>query len=1103
MSNPILRASFLLLVFAPMPPLSGQVAGSKQVESTAVHSYSHVPAVFEEVKHLWSFQKDGTGRREFHARVLVQHEAAITGLGQLSWAYASANESLDLLYLRVIRPDGSITQLAPDAVQDLPAAVNQGAPAFTDFRERHVTVPALCLGARLEFGYAVSLNKPHVPEHFWGQHRFEKRGACLSEILEIRYPTSASVRFKSKAGLTPKTTTQGSTTLQRWEHRHIEPPSDPAAGEEAMAKLKKRIEEWTEDAKVPDVQFTTFKDWNEVGDWYAALERPRRDGSVMFSTPTIQLLKDKVEKMDQVKSFYAFLARDFRYVSLSFGQGRFQPHPAGEVLTNRYGDCKDKSLLLATFLEGIGVKADLVLCSSFQKVDPEIPSPAQFDHLMLRASLSDEVLWLDPTIPLMPFQALAPSLRGSRALVVRPGGKSAIETIPQEPPFETRQLIDIKGSLTEDGTLSGVASVQLRTDEEVRIRNIFRNAPPETRNRMIGSSLEIPGEILDVKAMEVDDLTIPLELKITFKAKKYWESGKSPSSELEPPLPKLDFHRYCKDEGRDEKEYPGGPLLQVQDLTITLPKGCKVTPPLPVQVQRDYGSYGSSSAFDKGVLRLHRELKFQGGQLKTGQSDNWDAFHRAVKGDLAQKVRMEWDAAQAGPSAGAVASGKDAETLANEAGEAIVKSNYPLALTLLRAAVEKDPKHRHAWNNLGRAHAGLGQYKEAEIAYKRAISLNPFNEFAYNNLGITLVALGRLEEADSAFRKQIEVNPLDEYAHFNLGKLLLRTKKDNAALEALERANQITPNDSQRVLALGEALLRNGQQEKAKGLFEGLAEKSNGPSNWNNIAYTLCEHGGDLDYAQKLAESALQSNSARMKTGRLASNPMAQAFATQRMAATLDTLGWIHHRQGDQEKALRYVEAAYFLSPSPEVALHLGTLFELRKERTKAIAAYAGALLPSALPPDPDQEDPREEIRKRVLSLSGSSSAADAAIQQSTKLDVQRRTILLHIKQGKTVFGQAFIALGPGNRVLEVHLNDDLGEKLPGLVGAIERAPFPPLLSEGLPVDRVVISALVSGTEKSGQVILTLMNAPASIAPGTLSMPAPASNPTKKTVPKK
>ena len=52
-----------------------------------------------------------------------------------------------------------------------------------------------------------------------------------------------------------------------------------------------------------------------------------------------------------------FVQNKIRYVSLSFGSNAYHPHHPDEVLQNRYGDCKDKSLLLLSLLRAAGIQA--------------------------------------------------------------------------------------------------------------------------------------------------------------------------------------------------------------------------------------------------------------------------------------------------------------------------------------------------------------------------------------------------------------------------------------------------------------------------------------------------------------------------------------------------------------------------------------------------------------------------------------------------------------------------------------------------------------------------------------------------------------------------
>ena len=116
---------------SPMP-----VAGPKPgPEKEKAPDYSQEALVIEQFKTSYRFEKDGTGQREINFRVRVQSEAALERLGQLVFAYTSANENLDIDFVRVLKPDGAaITSSAAD-IQDLSAPLAREAPIYTDLRQ--------------------------------------------------------------------------------------------------------------------------------------------------------------------------------------------------------------------------------------------------------------------------------------------------------------------------------------------------------------------------------------------------------------------------------------------------------------------------------------------------------------------------------------------------------------------------------------------------------------------------------------------------------------------------------------------------------------------------------------------------------------------------------------------------------------------------------------------------------------------------------------------------------------------------------------------------------------------------------------------------------
>src|SRR2546422_7566768 len=86
----------------------------------------------------------------------------------------------------------------------------------------------------------------------------------------------------------------------------------------------------------------------------------------------------------------------------------------------------------------------------------------------------------------------------------------------------------------------------------------------------------------------------------------------------------------------------------------------------------------------------------------------------------------------------AVPTGVKADEL-HEAGLAALQNgNFSTAADLLKRVIELEPKHKWAWNNLGRAYLAQRRLDEAIQAFRKQIEVNPYDEYAYNNLGQAL-----------------------------------------------------------------------------------------------------------------------------------------------------------------------------------------------------------------------------------------------------------------------------------------------------------------------------------------------------------------------------
>jgi hypothetical protein len=134
--------------------------------------YSQEAVLLEQLSTAYRFERDGTGQREQTLRVKIQSDAGVERFGQLVFDYSSANEKLDMDYVRVRKADGTVVNAAVSDIQDLTAPVAREAPVYTDLKQKHVTVPGLRPGDVLEYHVVWNISTPLAQNQFSIEHYF-------------------------------------------------------------------------------------------------------------------------------------------------------------------------------------------------------------------------------------------------------------------------------------------------------------------------------------------------------------------------------------------------------------------------------------------------------------------------------------------------------------------------------------------------------------------------------------------------------------------------------------------------------------------------------------------------------------------------------------------------------------------------------------------------------------------------------------------------------------------------------------------------------------------------------------------------------------------
>ena len=964
--------STALLAQTPTPPAPGVPPAPAKPPDHSQESY-----VIEKLRVSYHFENDGTGRREIYARIKVQSEAGVEQWGQLVWGYNSANERIEVPYVRVLKADGPSVAASPEAIQDLSIPLEKEAPVYTDYRQKHVTVPGLRPGEKLEYDFVTVTHTALAPGQFWMEHDFAESGTVLDEQLELDLPKDRVIKLKTKPGNDPKITEANGRRIYTWTSSHIE------RDETEKEKKDKKKEKPKKEPEPPAVQMTTFSSWEEMGRWYAGLEKDRRQPSAEIRAKAAALIAGKTTDLEKIQALYDYVAPNFRYISLSFGVGRYQPHSAVDVLHNEYGDCKDKHTLLSSLLEASGYHAASVLINSGRKLDPDVPSPSQFDHVFTLLPLGKEEIFMDSTTEVAPFRLLAPVLRKKQALIIPQEGAPHLEETPADPPMTNRQISEVDGKVSELGKLEAHVRYEMRGDTELYMRMLFRHVP---RNKwtewvkQINAYSGLSGEVSDLNVSDPAATHEPFKLEYKIEAANFFDWSKK-KMDLVLPLSQISMAEANNEDDTDPVKI-GSPVEYEYRLRLEFPAKYSERAPLPFSMKRDYAHYEASYRAEGNVFTAERKLSTSINELPAARNSDYLAFRRAVMADAGQHLSIDGSAAPA-PTLSADLKGDELYDAAKAAYE---RGNYKSSIELLQRVVAADPKHKTAWMDLGRSYMVLRQTEDAVTAFKKQAELDPYDEYAFNAMGWAYTTLRKYDDAAAAFNKAIEINPLSEYAHAALGSMYQESHQYEKAASELEKAVSLKADDSGLQINLGNAYLNLGQDEKALAAFDRAIQISATPEVWNDIAYQLSLKQVHLDRAQQYAESAVTAIANALRNLTLDQLSDRDLALVSELDANWDTLGWVYFARGDLAKAEKYVNAAWLLGEHGEVGDHLAQIYEKRGRKDEAVRIYAMAL--SGI-------RPTLETRGRLAALVGGEAKVPAAIDQHRLALQATRTLKL------------------------------------------------------------------------------------------------------------
>lgn len=356
----------------------------------------------------------------YHSAILVTNARGVDERSQIDIEVDPSFQALTLHAVRVVRQGRIVDQKALARISALPQETELRERVYNGTYNINILLADVRVGDVVEYDYTLHSIERVYPGMFAERVSVGWSVPMHWERVRVLAPVSRQLFYRTDNASTPTTTVHDGVRELTWEWHD---PKPLASDDDRPSWYSV----W------PHLEVSSLRGWSELAQREAQFYEVRPVGSAALAQVVNDIRRAGGAPAEQALQALQFVQDQIRYVSISIGRGGFVPSPPETILERRFGDCKDKSLLLVTLLHELGIDARVALVNTRRgrTLSSSLPSPYSFDHAIVRMQLDKQTYWLDGTADKQ-YAPLSPAATADfeRALVVD-RATSDLEVIPR------------------------------------------------------------------------------------------------------------------------------------------------------------------------------------------------------------------------------------------------------------------------------------------------------------------------------------------------------------------------------------------------------------------------------------------------------------------------------------------------------------------------------------------------------------------------------------------------------------------------------------------------------------------------------------------------
>jgi hypothetical protein len=455
-------------------------------------------------------------------------------------------------------------------------------------------------GDVLEFAYTLEGQNPVFGSHHAGGADMQWRVPVMHLYRSVSWPADMPVRVRSGKGVAAPV----ASSAEGWETRAWDARDVPALQREADTPR------WYN--PYAEVEWSDYADWADVGKWAEELFRvPAPLG------PDLDAVVARIEKQEQspdarVMDVLRLVQKQVRYLGIEVGSGSHLPSPPDVVYARRFGDCKEKALLMSALLRAMGIAAApaLVDTDARHAAADELPSHARFDHVIVRVRLDGRDWWLDPTrAPQGGTLANVVQSSYGRALVLD-GSGAGLASMPEAGPGieERRVNVEIDGSAGASKPASFTVSTLYLAQAADALRDQLGDGERgELQRRYVNFYAGSYPGIRVVAPMEIADDAVANTVRVTehYAIDDFWH-GDGDGDER---------GRHARFDANDLEAMLKRPDEPIRTMPLASPGPMRTTLHLHARLPQSWDDASTTNSVDDPAFRLRKTTRVHGNEF--------------------------------------------------------------------------------------------------------------------------------------------------------------------------------------------------------------------------------------------------------------------------------------------------------------------------------------------------------------------------------------------------------------------------------------------------------------------------------------------------------